>query len=241
MKLDLLNVLIVEDEFVSTEYLKDILESFGINNIFEAQDSKQAIAIVKENSLDFIFMDINIKGDIDGIRCAQIINKICDVPIIFTTAYADKNTILEADSLNTFGYVIKPFTKSDIEASLMVACSQIKRLKKQDNNSNINSSINNSSETIFLGDDYEYNLKTKTLKHLKVAIKLTKKELELIDIFCSKIDQNLSYEYLQNYIWNEKHINTSAIREVVFRLKKKIPTLKIENISNYGYILKSNN
>lgn len=235
MTLDLLNILIVEDELISTEYLKDILKSFGITHILEAQDANQAITIVKENSLDFVFMDINLKGSIDGIKCAHMINTLCEVPIIFTTAYADKSTILEATHLNTFGYVIKPFIKSDIEASLMVAFAQIKRLKKQESKP----LLKKSHETIFFGENYEYNLKTKTLKYLKQPIKLTKKELELIHIFCSKIDQTISYEYLQTYIWNEKQITISAIREVVFRLKKKIPSLKIENISNYGYVLKS--
>lgn len=237
MKLADLSVLIVEDEFIATEYLKEILYSLGITVIYEAQSATDALKIVEKKCIDFIFMDINIKGSTDGIQCAQQINNIYFIPIIFTTAYLDGNTMTEASSSNAFGYVIKPFVPSDIEAALMVAKAQLQRLLQKDCKIE-EPSFSQTPSKIILSKEYQYHLDSKTLTHLNIPIRLTKKEMQLLDVFCRNLNQNISYDYLKEWIWNEKNITNSAIRDTVFRLKKKIPDIDFENIPSFGYILR---
>ncbi|WWW12305.1 helix-turn-helix domain-containing protein [Arcobacter cryaerophilus gv. pseudocryaerophilus] len=67
---------------------------------------------------------------------------------------------------------------------------------------------------------------------------LTKKELEVLDILCKNINKNISYEYLKDIVWINKDISDSTVRDVVSRLKKKLDNINIENISNFGYVLK---
>ena len=67
---------------------------------------------------------------------------------------------------------------------------------------------------------------------------LTKKELEVLDILCKNINKNISYEYLKDIVWINKDISNSTVRDVVSRLKKKLDDINIENISNFGYVLK---
>ena len=67
---------------------------------------------------------------------------------------------------------------------------------------------------------------------------LTKKELEVLDILCKNINKNISYEYLKDIVWINKDISDSTLRDVVSRLKKKLDDINIENISNFGYVLK---
>ena len=67
---------------------------------------------------------------------------------------------------------------------------------------------------------------------------LTKKELEVLDILCKNINKNISYEYLKDIVWINKYISDSTVRDVVSRLKKKLDDINIENISNFGYVLK---
>ena len=85
MKIKDYTILIVEDEFIATEYLSQILYSFDIDTIFKASSSDEALDIVKNNHIDLIFMDINIQGAIDGIKCASLLNNKNFLPIIFTT------------------------------------------------------------------------------------------------------------------------------------------------------------
>jgi len=69
-------------------------------------------------------------------------------------------------------------------------------------------------------------------------VALTKKELEVLDILCKNINKNISYEYLKDIVWINKDISDSTVQNVVSRLKKKLDNINIENISNFGYVLK---
>ena len=71
MKIKDYSILIVEDEFIATEYLYQILDSFGVETIFKAKNSNEALDIVNKNHIDLIFMDINIQGGVDGIKCSS--------------------------------------------------------------------------------------------------------------------------------------------------------------------------
>ena len=55
---------------------------------------------------------------------------------------------------------------------------------------------------------------------------------------CKNINKNISYEYLKDIVWINKDISDSTVRDVVSRLKKKLDDINIENISNFGYVLK---
>ncbi|MFA7083281.1 MAG: response regulator [Arcobacteraceae bacterium] len=229
------SILIVEDEFIALEYLTQILLSFRAKNIFKASSAKEALEIAKNNSIDLAFMDINIKGNIDGIECASLLNKEYFLPIIFTTAYGDTNTINEAKEENIFGYLVKPFQLNDVEASLHVALTTIKRIKELTKTNEIAKTL---IKTINLGKNYIYHLESKTLTLCNIPINLTKKELEVLDVLCQSINNNISYTYIKEIIWSDKNISDSTIRDIISRLKKKMPHVHIENIANYGYVLK---
>ena len=90
-----------------------------------------------------------------------------------------------------------------------------------------------------LGDAYLYNVETKTLtiNNTTQAI-LTKKELELLDFLCKNNNQTISYATIKEAVWNNENISKSTIRDMISKLKKKIPHINIENISSFGYIFK---
>ena len=229
-----LNILIVEDKFIATQYLSDILlsrNSLSVAHIYTATNSSDAIEIVKNHSLDLIFMDINIKGSMDGITCSKLINEQYNLPIIYTTAYNDSHTIQEASDTNIYGYLIKPFKPSDLEAALLVT---LKMLHKRDE-----SQIIDKKQNEIMIDDYKYNLNNKALLKNEKPLELTNKEIYLVDVFFNNLNHNLSYDTLREKVWKEKSISDSTIRDTVSRLKKKVEGLSIENISKFGYVLKA--
>ena len=235
MKIKDYSILIVEDEFIASEYLYQILDSFGIETIFKAKNSNEALEVVKNNHIDLVFMDINIQGGVDGIKCSFLLNQEYFIPVIFATAYSDTRTINEANDENIFGYLIKPFQISDVEATLSVAISninRIKKLKEQKEDEEID------IKKIDLSEKYIYYFDSKTLTFNNCVVALTKKELEVLDILCKNINKNISYEYLKDIVWINKDISDSTVRDVVSRLKKKLDDINIENISNFGYVLK---
>ncbi|MDK2091585.1 response regulator [Aliarcobacter butzleri] len=235
MKFENYNILIVEDEIIASEYLKNILISLNFKNIFEAKNSQGCLESVKNNKIDLILMDINIEGNLDGIKLAKLINKNSFIPIVYTTAYADADTINEAKESNVFGYLVKPFSSQEVEATINVAIKILSRF-----NEKTNKSIDDKSSIVRINEDYSYNFDTKTLTRNGKVFDLTKKELVLLDFFCHNLNQNVSYDVMREYIWHSTNVSSSTIRDIVSRLKNKVPNLNIENIVNYGYILKTN-
>lgn len=226
-----LNILIVEDEIFASKYLLEILKSLGFCNIYEVTNSDDALSIVKNKRVDLVFMDINIEGAIDGIECSNILNNEYFIPVIFTTAYGDSQTIKEASTTNLYGYLVKPFEAHDVEAVLRVTLKMI-RINIEENLIIKNKCI------IDFGENQLFDVSKETLFINNTPINLTKKELDVLKVFCLNINQNISYEVLKQKVWNNEDISNSTIRDTISRLKKKVSTLNIENIINFGYILK---
>ncbi|WP_294966919.1 response regulator [Sulfurimonas sp.] len=228
-------LIVVEDEVISTQYLTRILVKLGYDNIYEATNLDEAMKVVQDNSINLVFMDININGTVDGIALAQILNEEQFLPIIFTTAFGDSNTISEATATNIFGFLIKPFNKNDVESALSVALKRIKERDKYILNSKLKSEQD--SCIIDLGANQTFDMSKKTFLLNSEAISLTRKEIDLLYILCKNINTNTSYETIKRFVWKEE-ISTSTIRDTASRLRKKTPNLDIENIVGVGYILK---
>jgi len=70
---------------------------------------------------DLVLMDIVLKGDLDGIRTAEIIRTRLDIPVVYLTSYADKKTLQNAGIAYSYGYILKPFEERDLQATLVMA------------------------------------------------------------------------------------------------------------------------
>ena len=119
-----INILIVEDELLIAKNLSHKLESLGYQIVGLVSSGADAIQRAGEMEPDLILMDIVIKGDIDGIETAVIINQKFDIPIIYTTAYADDETLQRAENTGSYGYLLKPFKQRELHATIKIALSK---------------------------------------------------------------------------------------------------------------------
>ncbi|MDP8227203.1 MAG: response regulator, partial [Candidatus Celaenobacter polaris] len=115
------NVLIVEDEIIVAKNTETMLKVLDYNVVGICISGEQAIKVVNEKKPDLILMDIVLGGDIDGIQAAAEILKQVEVPIIFATCYTDKDTLKRAKEIAPYGYIIKPFQKKELLASIEIA------------------------------------------------------------------------------------------------------------------------
>ena len=119
-----INILIVEDELLIAKNLSHKLESLGYQIVGIVSCGADAIQRAGEMKPDVILMDIVIKGDMDGIETAVIINQKFDIPIIYTTAYADDETLQRAENTGSYGYLLKPFKQRELHATIKIALSK---------------------------------------------------------------------------------------------------------------------
>ena len=109
-------ILIVEDQDVQRGFLKDCINSLGREYIiYEAAQAAEALEILKNNSVDLIYLDIGLP-DMSGLELAM---KIRQLPcydltwIVFLTTYTDY--ILEAfQKVHCYDYIAKPYEKSTL-------------------------------------------------------------------------------------------------------------------------------
>ena len=103
------NILIVEDDAVSANVLSFMLTKLDYEVIDQVSSGEEAIAVSLTQRPDLILMDINLRGDIDGIQAAQQIRDQVDIPVVYLTAYSDSVTLERAKITKPYGYVLKPF------------------------------------------------------------------------------------------------------------------------------------
>lgn len=127
-----LKVLVVEDDQMIADSVKDILELLNHQVIGIAADAETAISLCNEYKPDIALLDIQIRGDINGVDLAELINDQFDIPFIFTTAFADTNTVTRASEKGPFGYLVKPYGVEEINAAIEVAKGAFDRLKSME-------------------------------------------------------------------------------------------------------------
>ncbi len=114
-------ILVVEDEAIVGMGIKQKLEDLGhkvLDIVFTGED---AVKRALETKPDIILMDIVLKGDMDGIEAASKIREHLDVPIIYLTAYSDEDVLNRARITEPYGYILKPFKKSEVNANIEMA------------------------------------------------------------------------------------------------------------------------
>ncbi len=119
--MDSIRVAIVEDEFIIGQDISANLENQGyqVTGIYES--GTEAIVGIKRDPPDILLMDINIKGELDGIETVEIIRNSWDIPFIYVTAYSDTLTLDRAKKTLPHAYIIKPFSFKNLNMAIELA------------------------------------------------------------------------------------------------------------------------
>jgi two-component system response regulator LytT len=111
-------ILIVDDEVLIAEFLKDVLISLDYTVLKLAHNKNQALLQLKEFMPDLVLLDIRMKRQLEGIEIAKEINAHYNIPFIFITAHSDKDIVQKALDTKPAGYITKPFKKMDVFAAV---------------------------------------------------------------------------------------------------------------------------
>lgn len=123
-------ILIVEDEPITFENEKEMLEELGYEVVGTVAIGEQAIEMVVNDNPDLVLMDIKLSGKMDGIEVAQKIHDQFEIPVIYITAFTDPTLLARAKLTEPFGYIVKPFQKQDLQANIEMALYRYQMEKK---------------------------------------------------------------------------------------------------------------
>jgi len=217
------NILILEDESVIALRIKQSLERNHFNVIGIAQDSTQAINIIQEGKVSLILADITIKGHLNGIETVKLIQETFDISVIFLTSHQEDKFLQQASNVNFTGYIVKPFIEESLIREVKLAYHRY--------SNNINTNL------LRIEEIYSYDIDHQVLKKDKEEIVLSKNEKFFLHILILNRNSIVFNETIDQLLWSDGPIDDVSRRQLLFRLRKKLPELQIETIKGMGYKL----
>jgi two-component system, cell cycle response regulator len=118
---DPMRILLVEDEGIVAQDLQESLQRLGYRVAGVASEGVQAVSMARQLYPDLIVMDVGLRGDVDGIQAAQMIQESCHIPVIFLTGHRDTATLQRAVTTGPLGYIVKPFQEVELRCAIEVA------------------------------------------------------------------------------------------------------------------------
>ncbi|MFT5835528.1 MAG: DNA-binding response OmpR family regulator [Sulfurimonas sp.] len=210
-----MKILVLEDNIRLANLIKEALEQKNYHvDLF--YDGKEALSVI-DNGYDCFILDINVPG-IDGLSYLKEIRIMNNsIPSIIISANVDLETIQDAYTKGCDEYLKKPFYMYELETKVDKLCK-----------------ITNS--LIKLQNDFSYNISTEILLDAnKQEIKLAKKEILLMDLLAKDIDKIITFEQIEQYVWEGNLTTNDNIRALVKRLRRKLPTDTIVSQGGMGY------
>lgn len=114
-----LHILIADDEAIIRLGLKQILEEAG-HTVSTAENGSAALRQAENFMPDLAILDIKMP-EMDGLEAARLLLERTQVPIIFLTAYGEKELVERAAQMPIMGYLIKPIKEAELLAMIEIA------------------------------------------------------------------------------------------------------------------------
>ena len=215
-------ICLVEDEEALSNIVKLYLEKAGYKVIVH-KTGEEAISYIG-NEVHLWILDIMLGDDISGYDIIKAIREKDDnVPVIFTSARDQEIDKIFGLELGSDDYITKPYSSKEL---VLRVNKIIKRVYKDDRENSI------------VYEDYIIDIEKRTVYIKNKSLKCTTLEFDLLCLFLKNKGKCFQREEVLNSIWGEDYFGTDrAVDDLVRRLRKKLPKLKIESIYGYGYRL----
>jgi len=213
-----MNILLLEDNELFASSLIDFLQSEDFN-ITHSNNGEDFLSLTYENNYDLYLLDINVPK-INGLESLKLLRESSNTtPSIFLTSYKDKETLKDAYLSGGDDYMIKPF---DLDELVLRINALIKRTGKLIENINING--------------IEYNFKSKSFTKDSKNIILSKKVIDLFELFMQNKNEIISKELIISTLWSaSEEFSDGAIRVYISKLRDLFGSDTILNIKGQGY------
>ena len=216
-----LSILYAEDDSVIQNSISRILKMF-FKDVVIANDGKEAIENYNNKKIDILILDY-VMPNLNGYETAKIVRKKDKkIPILITSAYTDKEKLLNAIELNLIKYIEKPILYDDL---IKVFENIIKYMEE------------NNLLQIKLDENIYYSFVDKNIIKNGEKITLTKNEVLFLELLLEKPNHLISKNIIENSVFKAS-VDENTLRNMVYRLRKKIDTDTIATIKDLGYIIK---
>ena len=114
-------LLVVEDDKIAAMDMQKKLQSLSYHVVAVADSGASALDIMKTQTVDLVIMDVRIRGDMDGIDTALIVQKDYGIPVVYVTGHSDSGTLSRIQDSQPFGFLLKPFGQRELDTVVQIA------------------------------------------------------------------------------------------------------------------------
>lgn len=201
-------ILIVDDDPQIRRVMRMTLVAQGYE-VGDARTGEEALEKLRGEKCDMVLLDINMPG-MGGLETCRLIRASSNVAIIMLTVRNTERDKVEALDAGADDYITKPFSAPELLARIRAA---LRRLP---------SSAEGAPQLITL-DDIEINLATRRVTRANREIRLTPKELDLLQYLVENPNVPIAHAKLLQAVWGPDYGNeVEYLRVFVNQLRKKI-------------------
>lgn len=213
-----MKILLLEDNQKLNDTISKRLKLKGYN-VLSFTDGALALEAISEGFSCFV-LDINVPN-VDGIKILKKIREIYPkLPVIIISASVELDIIKESYDFGCSDYLKKPFFIDELEIKIERYC-QIQNTK------------------IEFDKNCYFDFKSSLIIINNEEKRLTKKEKLLLNLFITKKNQVISYEAIENYVWEGNFATLESIRSLIRRVRKILDKEYIQTVVDTGYIFKT--
>jgi len=226
-------ILLAEDEKDVTDILGFYLSSL-FNEVIIAQDGLEAYEYYlkyhkQDKTIDLVLTDLKMPN-MEGL---ELIEKIASLnaqqKVMIISAYANSEELIQFINLQVVGYFMKPLNIDNMMKILKKVSKEVLQQKQL---------AQEAKEETIINKHYTYNATKKTLYHDKIAIPLSAKEKDILELLLKQKGEIVSQQVFIKIVWQGKQIADTTFRATIKKLKDKIKENDfIISHKGYGYTI----
>jgi DNA-binding response OmpR family regulator len=215
-----LNILYAEDDKTTRINTVKTLELL-FNRVYSAKNGTEALELFDNDTIHIVLLDYKMPGK-DGFEVAKAIRDIdAKTPIIIASAYSEKENELKTAGVNLIKYIEKPLQYDSLTVALEDSITSL-----QDNHKLL----------ISLGQGCFYDYAQKQFFKDSTPVKLSNYEIKFLETLLKQRGRIVNKDEVFNKVFGYES-RTNTLRNMVYRLRKKIGKDIIHTIKDIGYLV----
>ena len=213
-------ICLVEDEKNLNDLIKSYLERAGYE-VVQYYNGTDALNHITDK-VDLWILDIMLGDEVSGYDIIKKIKEREDVPVIFTSARDQDLDKIIGLELGSDDYITKPYSPKELVLR-----------------------VNNIIKRTYIGqtqkityDTYEIDIDKRLVKDNNKELSLTTLEFDLLLMLVQNKNKSFSRSHILEKVWGDNYFGSDrVVDDLVRRLRKKMPKLRLNTIYGYGYRL----
>ncbi|BCE03338.1 two-component system response regulator CreB [Marinicellulosiphila megalodicopiae] len=208
-------ILIVDDEPSISQTLVYALQLEGFNSV-TCELGGQALEILKNQSIDFIVLDVGLP-DINGFELCKTIREFSTTPILFLTARNDEFDRILGLEIGADDYVCKPFSPREVSTRIKVILKRLNTTSKKEPETTAHNAL------------LELDSNTMSAMFYSKPLSLTKLEFQILAVLFKRPEQVYSRAQLMDIIWPNSASLERSVDTHIKSLRTKLKSINCDH------------